>query len=137
MILIVADTGSSVEHTCVLRNEADVDLEILKVRPACGCTAANLSDKIIPPGGPIWAIVHDPLGTFDHGGLVPIWRGQLPELRHSEEHGHDVAVITDDDGVDHEFATVGELVDYILSVKEWPSEPITTVPGSHIHTFGG
>ena len=35
-----------------------------------------------------------------------------------------MAVITDDDGVDHEFATVGELVDYILSVKEWPSEPI-------------
>ncbi len=44
------DSGQNVEHTFVLRNEGDYDLEITKVRPACGCTVANLSNKTIHPG---------------------------------------------------------------------------------------
>ena len=33
-----------------------------------------------------------------------------------------MAVITGDDGAGRVFATVDELVDYILELKEWPPE---------------
>ena len=45
------ESSETVEHTFILRNEGDLDLEITRVKPACGCTAANLSEKIIHPGG--------------------------------------------------------------------------------------
>ena len=40
-----------VEHTFLLKNEGDLSLEIRQVRPSCGCTVANISQKTIPPGG--------------------------------------------------------------------------------------
>ncbi|MFH0953396.1 MAG: DUF1573 domain-containing protein [Verrucomicrobiota bacterium] len=46
-----ADNSGSVEHTFILKNEGDVTLEILNIRPACGCTVANISTKSIPPDG--------------------------------------------------------------------------------------
>jgi len=46
-----ADSQSTIEHTFVIRNTGDTTLEISNVRPACGCTLANISEKIVPPGG--------------------------------------------------------------------------------------
>ena len=46
-----ADSQSTIEHTFVIRNAGDTTLEISNVRPACGCTLANISEKMIPPGG--------------------------------------------------------------------------------------
>lgn len=42
---------ASVTHEFVIRNTGELDLEIEKVRPTCGCTVAKLSRKVIPPGG--------------------------------------------------------------------------------------
>lgn len=44
------DNSQTVEHTFILRNEGDLSLEIGQVKPACGCTVANLSEKVIAPG---------------------------------------------------------------------------------------
>lgn len=46
-----ADNAGHVEHAFILRNAGDVTLQILNIRPACGCTVANISTKSIPPGG--------------------------------------------------------------------------------------
>ncbi|MDZ4198299.1 MAG: DUF1573 domain-containing protein, partial [Kiritimatiellia bacterium] len=40
-----------VEHEFVIRNEGSRAVEIHAVRPSCGCTVANLSERMIPPGG--------------------------------------------------------------------------------------
>lgn len=40
----------TVSHTFILRNEGQTDLIISRVKPACGCTVAQLTDKTIPPG---------------------------------------------------------------------------------------
>jgi len=45
------DTQKPVEHTFVFKNIGDTTLEISSVRPACGCTVADMSEKVIPPGG--------------------------------------------------------------------------------------
>ncbi|GAX59554.1 2-nitropropane dioxygenase [Candidatus Scalindua japonica] len=42
--------GQKVEHIFKFENRGIADLEIKKVKTSCGCTAAILSDKIIPPG---------------------------------------------------------------------------------------
>lgn len=54
----IVESGASVEHTFVLRNEGDAPLEILEVDPDCGCTVADY-DTVIPPGqsGRITAVV--------------------------------------------------------------------------------
>ncbi len=44
------DNSTEVDHAFVLRNDGDLTLEIGQVRPACGCTVANLSEKSIAPG---------------------------------------------------------------------------------------
>ncbi|HBA85438.1 MAG TPA: hypothetical protein DCZ95_15230 [Verrucomicrobia bacterium] len=44
------DSSSDVEHTFVIRNDGDITLEIKQVRPSCGCTVANISEKMIAPG---------------------------------------------------------------------------------------
>lgn len=46
-----ADSQSTIEHTFIIRNAGDTTLEISNVRPACGCTLANISEKTVPPGG--------------------------------------------------------------------------------------
>lgn len=46
-----ADSSTTIEHTFVIQNIGDTTLEITQVRPACGCTLANISEKMIPPGG--------------------------------------------------------------------------------------
>lgn len=46
-----ADSQATVEHTYILKNTGDTTLEISSVRPACGCTVAELTEKMIPPGG--------------------------------------------------------------------------------------
>ncbi len=38
------------DHVFKFKNIGDEDLEIIKVRPTCGCTAALLSAKVIKPG---------------------------------------------------------------------------------------
>lgn len=45
------DNSQTIEHTFVIRNTGDTTLEISNVRPACGCTLANISEKMVPPGG--------------------------------------------------------------------------------------
>jgi len=44
------DNTSKVDHTFMIKNEGDLTLVISRVKPACGCTVANLSTKEIPPG---------------------------------------------------------------------------------------
>lgn len=43
------DRGETVTHDFVIRNEGDAPLQILEVRPTCGCTVAEF-DELIPPG---------------------------------------------------------------------------------------
>ena len=44
------ENTETVEHDYVIRNEGQLSLEILSVKPSCGCTAASPSQKVIPPG---------------------------------------------------------------------------------------
>jgi hypothetical protein len=44
------DASEVVEHTFTLKNSGTTDLFISAIRPACGCTAANLTRQTIPPG---------------------------------------------------------------------------------------
>ena len=46
----VVQKGAKVIHDFEVKNEGDADLQILDVRPACGCTVASF-DRLIPPGG--------------------------------------------------------------------------------------
>jgi thiol-disulfide isomerase/thioredoxin len=46
-----AERGTTVPHNFVLKNIGSEPLVIEKLKPSCGCTAAQLSDKTIPPGG--------------------------------------------------------------------------------------
>jgi hypothetical protein len=46
----VQDNSTDVEHVYTIRNEGDLTLEIKQVRPSCGCTVANISEKMIAPG---------------------------------------------------------------------------------------
>jgi hypothetical protein len=43
------DASAVVEHTFTLKNSGTTDLVISAIRPACGCTAANLTRQTIPP----------------------------------------------------------------------------------------
>lgn len=47
----VVDNIEYIDHTFIIKNVGDTTLEISNVRPACGCTVANLSEKMIAPGG--------------------------------------------------------------------------------------
>lgn len=42
--------GDKVEHTFVVHNDGTAPLEILEVKPGCGCTVAKDYDKVIAPG---------------------------------------------------------------------------------------
>ena len=44
------DNSTEVEHSYLIRNDGDLTLEIKQVRPSCGCTVANISEKMIAPG---------------------------------------------------------------------------------------
>ena len=44
------DSSEIVDHTFVLTNTGSSDLVSTAVRPACGCTAAELTQSTIPPG---------------------------------------------------------------------------------------
>jgi Protein of unknown function (DUF1573) len=44
------DEGVKANATFTIKNAGNADLIIYDVRPTCGCTIANLSSKIIPPG---------------------------------------------------------------------------------------
>ncbi|MCB1071068.1 MAG: DUF1573 domain-containing protein [Verrucomicrobia bacterium] len=46
----MADNAQPVEHTFVVRNDGDTTLVIERVRPTCGCTVANISNKELKPG---------------------------------------------------------------------------------------
>lgn len=45
------DPNATVEHTFVFKNNCSETVEISQARASCGCTAAVLSEKSIPPGG--------------------------------------------------------------------------------------
>jgi hypothetical protein len=45
------EAGDEVEHTFVFRNVGDDLLSIRKVLTSCGCTAALVSEREVPPGG--------------------------------------------------------------------------------------
>lgn len=42
--------GAKIDHVFSVRNKGDAPLTIQKVRPSCGCTAANASSPVIQPG---------------------------------------------------------------------------------------
>jgi len=44
------ENSRNVEHTFEIRNDGDLTLEISNVKPTCGCTVANISQRSIPPG---------------------------------------------------------------------------------------
>jgi hypothetical protein len=44
------DPSEIIDHTFLLENTGTSDLIISAIRPACGCTAANLTRQTIPPG---------------------------------------------------------------------------------------
>jgi hypothetical protein len=44
------DPSESIDHTFLLENTGTSDLIISAIRPACGCTAANMTRQTIPPG---------------------------------------------------------------------------------------
>jgi len=44
------EPGKTYRHDFSIKNVSDVDLRISKVGTGCGCTAALLSDSLIPPG---------------------------------------------------------------------------------------
>lgn len=44
------DADTDVEHTFVLRNAGDANLEITDVKPGCGCTTAQLETRTLAPG---------------------------------------------------------------------------------------
>ena len=46
-----AQAGEDVEHTFTFENVGGAVLTVTKVRTSCGCTAALISEKEIPPGG--------------------------------------------------------------------------------------
>jgi len=43
-------SGDPVEHTFIIHNDGDAPLEILEVKPSCGCTVAKEYDSTIAPG---------------------------------------------------------------------------------------
>lgn len=43
--------GDEVPFEFILRNEGDAPLNISNVKPSCGCTAALVSESVVPPGG--------------------------------------------------------------------------------------
>jgi uncharacterized cupredoxin-like copper-binding protein len=45
------DPDETVEHTFVFKNKCSETIEVSQARASCGCTAAVLSEKVIPPGG--------------------------------------------------------------------------------------
>ncbi|MRR53651.1 MAG: DUF1573 domain-containing protein [Deltaproteobacteria bacterium] len=42
--------GKTVSHSFTFRNTGDAPATITRVSSSCGCTVANVSDKVIPPG---------------------------------------------------------------------------------------
>ncbi|GAM11849.1 hypothetical protein OR1_04167 [Geobacter sp. OR-1] len=42
--------GKKLDHTFVIKNTGDSPLKISRIRPACGCTAANASSPVVNPG---------------------------------------------------------------------------------------
>ncbi|MHC1697388.1 MAG: DUF1573 domain-containing protein [Geobacteraceae bacterium] len=42
--------GKTVAHSFMFRNTGDAPATIARVSSSCGCTVANVSDKVIPPG---------------------------------------------------------------------------------------
>ncbi|MEK7821989.1 MAG: DUF1573 domain-containing protein, partial [Planctomycetota bacterium] len=57
--------GEKVRHHFLLKNAGEAELEIRRVRASCGCTAAEPSQKVVPPGGEAHVEV-----TFDSKNFV-------------------------------------------------------------------
>lgn len=55
--------GEKLDWSFVIRNTGDADLQILAVRPACGCTVADF-DKVIKPGESGKITAHVDTATF-------------------------------------------------------------------------
>ncbi|RII25846.1 MAG: hypothetical protein CXR31_12635 [Geobacter sp.] len=56
--------GKKVDHIFKFRNRGDATLNVIRVRTSCGCTAANVTTKALPPGGKSELTV-----TFDSSGF--------------------------------------------------------------------
>lgn len=44
------DNSATVKHTFIIKNDGVSTLNIARVKPACGCTVANISSKVLEPG---------------------------------------------------------------------------------------
>src|SRR5512135_2722482 len=45
------DDATKSKAVFTIKNTGNAELDIIDVRPTCGCTVANLSSRKIPPGG--------------------------------------------------------------------------------------
>ena len=55
--------GAKLDHAFTIRNTGNADLEIIAVRPACGCTVAEF-DKVIKPGQSGKVVAHVDTTSF-------------------------------------------------------------------------
>ena len=69
-----------VEHVYRFRNEGQADLRIDKVSTTCGCTAALVSSKVVPPGG-----------TGEIGATFTIGGRQGKQVKHIYVYSNDPA----------------------------------------------
>jgi hypothetical protein len=52
------ESSGELTHDFVIRNAGDLTLQILNLRPTCGCLVPKLTDRLIPPGGEATITVH-------------------------------------------------------------------------------
>jgi len=45
------ESSGELEHDFLIRNTGDLTLQILNLRPTCGCLVPKVTDRLIPPGG--------------------------------------------------------------------------------------
>ena len=91
--------GNKVEHIFKLENQGNDTLEIKKVKPSCGCTAAILSNNTILPGN-----TGEVKATFNSGN----YRGKVKKT---------IAVLSNDpDTPSHKLTISGEIIEEI-SIK--------------------
>ena len=91
--------GSKVEHVFKFKNQGNNTLEIKKVKPSCGCTAAVLSNDTILPGN-----TGEIKTTFNSGN----YKGNVKKT---------IAVISNDpDTPSYKLAISGEIVE-VISIK--------------------
>lgn len=78
----VIEEGTEAEHTFVFTNTGDAPVQLVQVRPSCGCTTPSWTPDPVAPGetGTVTAVYHSEgrPGPFDKG--IAIYTDGEPEL---------------------------------------------------------